>query len=104
MQVTPPPPPILLPKIWATILFSHKFDGRELFLRYYRTEPRKIAVAENVSPNKMGSSCLQILDPKNGFQVKFQTQNYDTYTPVCKHGKYSLWKIERKIHPFAYNF
>ena len=46
-----------------------------------------MAIAEN-SYLKMGSSCLQILDPKDGFQVKFQTQKHGTHTPVCKHDKY----------------
>ena len=32
----------------------------------------------------------QILDPKNGFQVKFETQKYGTHTPVHKYDKYPL--------------
>ena len=32
--------------------FGHKFDGKELILRYYRTEPKKFAVAENFYPQK----------------------------------------------------
>ena len=42
--------------------FSHKFDGKELILSYYRTEPKKCAVAEN------GKLMLQILDKKMAFQ------------------------------------
>ena len=52
-----------------------------------------MAVAENSYPQKMGHSCLKILDPKNGFQVKFQTQKHGTHTPVCKHGKYRPWDV-----------
>ena len=32
--------------------FSKKFGGKELILRYYRTEPKKFAVAENFYPKK----------------------------------------------------
>ena len=34
---------------------------------------------------------LQILDPKNGFQVKFQTPKNGTHTPMCKYGEYPSW-------------
>ena len=32
--------------------FGHKSDGKELILRYYRTEPKIFAVAENFYPQK----------------------------------------------------
>ena len=32
---------ISYPKIWVKLCFSHKFDGKRLFLRYYRIESRK---------------------------------------------------------------
>ena len=32
--------------------FGHKFDGKELILRYCRTEPKKLAAAENFYPQK----------------------------------------------------
>ena len=31
----------LLPKIWVKLCFSHKFDVKRLFLRYYRIESSK---------------------------------------------------------------
>ena len=39
--------------------FSHEFDGKELIFRYYRTEPKKFAAAENFYLQKMGSSCFK---------------------------------------------
>ena len=32
--------------------FGYKLDGKELILRYYRTEHKKFAVAENLYPQK----------------------------------------------------
>ena len=43
--------------------FGHKFYGKELILRYYRTEPNKFAVAENFT-HKNGKFMFQILDKK----------------------------------------
>ena len=34
-----------------------------------------------------GKFILQILDPKNGLQVKFQTPKHGTHIPVCKYDK-----------------
>ena len=47
-----------------------------------------MAIAENSCPQKIGHSCLKILDPKICFQVKFQTQKHGTHTPICKDGKW----------------
>ena len=55
---------IFYPKIWVTIFFGHKFDSKELFLRYYIIEQRENGNCSKFLPPKMGSSCLQILDPK----------------------------------------
>ena len=32
---------ISYPKTWVKLCFSHKFDGKRLFLRYYRIESSK---------------------------------------------------------------
>ena len=72
------------------LYFGHKFDSmsKELILRYYRTEPKKFAVAENFYSQKWESkSMFQILD-KNSFQVKCETPKHGMHTPAYKYGKY----------------
>ena len=54
--------------------FSQKFGGKEeLILTYYRTEPKKFAVAENFYPKKW--EVLVANFRQKGFQVKFETLN-----------------------------
>ena len=67
--------------------FSHKFDGKELILSCYRTEPKKFAVAENFYPQKWEIHVANFRH-KNGFQVTFETPKHGTHTPVYKNGKY----------------
>ena len=43
---------IFYPNIWVKIYFSHKFDSKELFLRYYIIEPRE------------NGNCWKFLPPK----------------------------------------
>ena len=74
---------ISYPKTWVKLCFSHKFDGKKLFLRYYRIESSKNDSCWNFLPPKIGKFILQILDPKNGFQVKFQTQNMARTPPYA---------------------
>ena len=60
-----------------------------------------MAIAENSYSPKLGSSCLQILDKKYGFQVKFQTQKHGTHTPVCKHDKYPFGARPPMANPLS---
>ena len=76
-----------IPRGFLLSYFSHKFDHKELILRYYRTESWKFVVAENFYP-KNGKFMLQILDKKNGFQGKFETPKSGMHTPIYKNGKY----------------
>ena len=67
--------------------FSHKFDGKELILIYYRTEPKKFAVTENFYPQKRETNVANFRK-KNGFQVKSETPKHGTQIPIYKNGKY----------------
>ena len=50
-------------------------------MRYYKNESRRKRQLLKIftPPPRNGKFMLQILDPKNGFQVKFQTQERDTH-------------------------
>ena len=47
---------------------------------------------------------LQILDPKIGFQVKYETQKHCTHTPVYKYGKYPPGVLSILIKVCSVNF
>ena len=64
--------------------------ARNHFCGITELDSEKTKLAENFSPSKNGKFMLQILDPKNGLQMKFETQEYGTHTPLCKHVKYPL--------------
>ena len=60
--------------------FSHKFDIKELFLEYYIIELRENG-NKNSYPPKMGSSRLQILDPKVWLWNEISDPKHGTHTP-----------------------
>ena len=66
--------------------FGHKFDGKELILRYYRTEPKKFAVAENFYPQKWEVHVLNFR--QNSFQVKFETPKRGMHIPCIQ-----IWQV-----------
>ena len=78
---------ISYPKILAKLCFSHKFDGKRLFLRYYIIESSKNDSCLNFLPPKIEKFILQILDRKR-LSSEVSYPKHGTHTPVCKHGKY----------------
>ena len=72
-------------------IFTHKFDGKELFLGYYKNESEKNKrQLLKILPHRNGMFMLQILDPKITFKWNFRPKNMARTAFVCKHGKYPL--------------
>ena len=46
---------------------------------YYKNESRIKRQLLKIFTPRNGKFMLQILDPKNGFQMKFQTEEHDTH-------------------------
>ena len=73
-------------------------------MRYYRTELKaKMTVAETFytppppPPPRIGKFILQILDPKRWLSSEISDPKHGMHTPVCKHGKYPLWALQRRV-------
>ena len=78
-------------KYGRNFYFGHKFDGKELFLRYYRTEPRKkwklLTEILPSPPPKKREVHIANFRPKNmAFKRNFRPKNMARTTSVCKHG------------------
>ena len=78
---------ISYPKTWVKLCFSHKFDGKRLFLRYYRIESSKNDSCWNFLPPKIGKFILQILDPKMAFKWNFRHKTWHA------HPRMQTWQV-----------
>ena len=62
-----------------------------------------MAIAENSYLQKMGHSCLKILDPKIWLSSEISDPKNGTHTTVCKHGKYPPWSTTLPIKHCKHN-
>ena len=86
--------------------FGHKFDSKELFLRYYIIKLRENGNFWKVLPPKMAHLCLKILDPqKIWLSSEISDPNtWHAHPRISKHGKYppgvnvTIKFTEKKYH------